>query len=145
LLTSAQCRPHWRQERSRSAPTKKCRLAALLTLLILLALGAPTRADDPIAEWLKQDEAGGQVDEVRPDLNALTEQQLQEIFKVAHKHADGPQRIEFGGEERTRVLFIWLVAMAAGLGAVIGAVKAAPLVRSQLRALAMPVQMKDRS
>jgi hypothetical protein len=113
-------------------------LAALLTLLILLALGAPTRADDPIAEWLKHDEAGGQVDEVRPDLNALTEQQLQEIFKIGHKRADSSQRIELGGEERTRVLFIWLVAMAAVLGAVIVAVKAAPLVRSQTRDRQLP-------
>jgi hypothetical protein len=85
---------------------------------MLLALGAPARADDPIAEWLKQDEARGQVDEVRPDLNSLTDQQLQDIFKVGREHADSPQRIELGSEERTRVLYIWLVAIAAGLSAV---------------------------
>jgi len=112
---------------------------------MLLALGAPARADDPIAEWLKQDEAGSQDEEVRPDLNALTDQQLRDMFKVGREHVDGPQRIELGGEERTRVLYIWLVAIAAGLGAVIGTVKAGPLVRSQLRTLAIPVQMKDQS
>jgi hypothetical protein len=45
-------KPHWWQERLRSAPTTKGVLAA--ALLILLALGAPVHADDPIAEWLKQ-------------------------------------------------------------------------------------------
>jgi hypothetical protein len=49
----------------------------------LLALGAPVHADDPIAEWLKQDESDGQNDQVRPDLHGLTDQQLQDIFKIA--------------------------------------------------------------
>jgi hypothetical protein len=40
-------------------------------LLILLALGAPLHADDPIADWLKQDESDGQNDQVRPDLHAV--------------------------------------------------------------------------
>ena len=35
-----------------SADYKACLLAAALS--ILLALGAPVQADDPIAEWLKQ-------------------------------------------------------------------------------------------
>src|SRR5215472_15903691 len=69
-------KPHWWQERLRSAPTTKCVLAA--AVLILLALGAPVHADDPIAEWLKQDESDGQNDQVRPDLHALTDQQLQD-------------------------------------------------------------------
>jgi len=38
-------------------------LVALRALLILLALGVPARAQDPIAEWLKQDEVDSQIDE----------------------------------------------------------------------------------
>jgi hypothetical protein len=134
LLASA-LKPHWRQERSRSASTNKLGLAALSALLILLPLGAPARADDPIAQWLKQDEAAGQNDEVRPDLNALTEQQLQYIFNVGREQANSHQLIERGSEERTPVLYIWLLAIAAGFGMVIGAVKAGTFV---LRTLALP-------
>ena len=136
-------KPHWRQERLRSAPTTKCVLAA--ALLILLALGAPVRADDPIAEWLKQDESDGQNDQVRPDLHALTDQQLQDIFKIGREEADSHQLSERGSEEYPGVLYIWLVTIAAGFGAVIGAVKAVPFMRRQLRTLAVPVQMKDQS
>jgi hypothetical protein len=112
-------------------------------LLILLALGAPVHADDPIAEWLKQDEGDGQNDQVRPDLHALTDQQLQDIFNIGRDQADGRQLIERGSEERPHVLYIWLITIAAGFAVVIGAVKAAPFVRRQLRTLAVPVQMKD--
>jgi hypothetical protein len=139
LLTSAVCKPHW-QARLRSAPKKKRGLAALLALLLLLLQGAPARADDPIAQWLKQNEVdgqnNGQNDEVRPDLKALTEQQLQDIFNVGREQADSQQLIERRSEERTPVLYIWLLAIAAGLGAVIGAVKAGTSVRRQLRTLA---------
>jgi hypothetical protein len=136
-------KPHWWQECLRSAPTTKCVLAA--ALLILLALGAPVHADDPIAEWLKQDESDGQNDQVRPDLHALTDQQLQDIFKIGRDQADSPQLIERGSEEHPRVLYIWFATIAAGIGAVIGAVQAVPFVRRQLRTSAVPVQMKDQS
>ena len=127
----------------RSAPTTKCVLAAALS--ILLALGAPVHADDPIAQWLKQDERDGQNDQIRPDLHALTNEQLQEIFKIGRDQADGHQLIEGGSEEHPRVLYIWFAMIAAGIGAVIGAVKAVPFVRRQLRTSAVPVQMKDQS
>jgi hypothetical protein len=136
-------KPHWWQECLRSAPTTKCVLAA--ALLILLALGAPVHADDPIAEWLKQDESDGQNDQVRPDLHALTDQQLQDIFKIGREEADSQQLIQRGSEEYPRVLYIWFVTIAAGFGAVIGAVKAVPFMRRQLRTLSVPVQMKDQS
>src|SRR6516162_5950903 len=139
LPTSALCKPHWWQERLRSAPTTKCVLAA--ALLILPALGAPVHADDPIAQWLKQDESDGKNDQIRPDLHALTNQQ--DIFKIGRDQADGHQLIEGGSEEHPRVLYIWFVTIAAGFGAVIGAVKAVPFVRRQLRTLAVLVQMKD--
>ena len=134
-------KPHWWQGRLRSAPTTKCVLAA--ALLILLALSAPVHADDPIAEWLKQDESDGQNDQVRPDLHALTDQQLQDIFKIGRDQADSHQLTERGSEQHP--LYIWFVTIAAGFGAVIGAVKAVPFVRRQLRTLAVPVHMKDQS
>ena len=143
LPTSALCKPHWWQERLRSAPTTKCVLAA--ALLILPALGAPVHADDPIAQWLKQDESDGQNDQVRPDLHALTDQQLQDIFKIGRDQADGHQLIERGSEERPHVLYIWVIAIAVGIAAMIAAVKARPLVRTQLRTLLIPVNMKDQS
>lgn len=68
LLTSALCKPDWPQGCSRSTSRKKWSLVVLGALLILLALGVPASADDPIAEWLKQDEVDSQIDEVRPDL-----------------------------------------------------------------------------
>jgi hypothetical protein len=91
LPTSALCKPHWWQERLRSASTTKCVLAAAL---ISLALGVPVHADDPIAQWLKQDESDSQNDQVRPDLHALTDQQLQDIFEIGRDQADGHQLIE---------------------------------------------------
>jgi hypothetical protein len=133
----------WWQERLRSAPTTKCVLAA--ALVILLALGAPVHADDPIAEWLKQDESDGQNDQVRPDLHALTDEQLQDIFNIGRDQGDGHQLIERVSEQHPRVLYIWFVTIAAGFGAVIGAVKAVPFVRRQLRTLAVLVQIKDQS
>src|SRR5215831_20914839 len=136
-------KPHWWQERLRSAPSTKCVLAA--ALLILLTVGVPVHADDPIAEWLKQDESDDQNDQVRPDLHALTEQQLQDIFKIGRDQADAHQLVERGSEQHPRVLYIWFVTIAAGFGAVIGAVKAVPFVRRQLRTLALPVQMKDQA
>ena len=127
----------------RSAPTTRYVLAA--ALLILLAPSAPVHADDPIAEWLKQDESDGQNDQVRPDLHALTDQQLQDIFKIGRDQADGHQLIERGSEECPHVLYIWLVTIAAGFAAVIGAVKTAPFVRRQRRTLAAAVRTKDQS
>jgi hypothetical protein len=145
LLTSALCKRHWRQECSRSASTTKWGLVALRALLILLALGVPARAQDPIAEWLKQDEVDSQIDEVRPDLNALTDQQLQDIFKIGREQADNHQLIERGGENHKPVLYIWVIAIAVGIAAMIAAVKSCPLVRTQLRTLLIPVNMKDQS
>jgi hypothetical protein len=110
-------------------------------LLILLALGAPGHADDPIAEWLKQD-SHGQDDQVRPDLHALTDEQLDDIFKVGREHADGHPLIERKSEERPPVVYMWLAMIAAGFAAIIGSVKAAPFVRRQLR---IPVHMKDQA
>jgi len=111
--------------------------------LISLALGVPARAEDPIAEWMRQDEVDSQIDEVRPDLNALTDQQLQEMFRIGR--VDSRQLIERGGEDHRPVLYIWLIAIAVCIAALIAGVKARPFVRSQLRTLLIPVNMKDQN
>ena len=83
---------------------------------------------------------------VRQVLTAyITNQQLQDIFKIGRDQADGHQLIERVSEQHPRVLYIWFVTIVAGFGAVIGAVKAVPFVRRQLRTLSVPVQMKDQS
>ena len=131
--------------RMRFASTTKWGFVALL---MSLALGVPASAGDPIAEWLKQDEVDSQIDEVRPDLNALTDQQLRNIFnifKIEREQVESPQLIERGGEDHKPVLYIWLIAIAVGIAAMIAAVKARPFVRSQLRTLLIPVHMKDQS
>ena len=123
-MTSAQCRPHRRQEDSRSAP---CHFAALLPLVVLLAAGVPALAADSIEELLHQDEADGPNDALRRDLNALTEEQWQYYFKVERKQPDielGSQLIVRETEERPRVLSIWFAAIAAGFGMAIGAIQA---------------------
>jgi hypothetical protein len=136
-------KPYWWQERLRSAPSTKCVLAA--ALLLLPTLGVPVHADDPIAEWLKQDESDNQNDQVRPDLHALTDQQLKDIFTIGRDQADRHELIESGSEEYPRVLYIWLVTIAAGFGAVIGAFKAMPFIRRRLRTLGVSVEIKDQS
>jgi len=117
-------------------------LAAALLILLAPAL---VRADDPIAQWLKQDESDDQNDQVRPDLHALTDQQLQDIFKIGRDQADYHELIEGGREQYPRLLYIWFVTIAAGFCAAIGAVKAMPFMRRRLRTLAVPVEMKDQS
>jgi hypothetical protein len=77
----------------------------------------------------------GRTDQVRPDLHALTDQQLQDIFKIGRDQADSHQLTERGSERHPRVLYIWFVTIAAGFGAVIGAVKAVLFVRRQLSML----------
>ena len=122
MVTSAQCRPHRRQEDLRSAP---CHFAALLPLVVLLAAGVPALAADSIEELLHQDEADGDNDALRPDLNALTEEQWQYYFKVERKQPDIElQLIVRESEERPRVLYIWVAAIAAGFGMAIGAIQA---------------------
>ena len=126
MLTSAQCRPHRRPEDSRSAPIEKCHFAALLPLVVLLAAGVPALAADSIEELLHQDEADSRNEALRRDLNAFTEEQWQYYFKVEHKQPDielGGQLIVRESEERPRVLYIWVAAIAAGFMA-IGAIQA---------------------
>ena len=126
MLTSAQCRPRRRQQGARSAPTEKCRFAALLPLVVLLAAGVPALAADSIGELLHQDETDSHNDALRRDLNAFTEEQWQYYFKVEPKQRDielGGQLIVRESEKHPRALYIWVAAIAAGFMA-IGAIQA---------------------
>src|SRR5262249_7037789 len=127
MVTSAHSKPHRWQEDSRSAPIEKCHFAALLPHVVLLAAGVPALAADSIEELLHQGEADGHNDALRRDLNALTEEQWQYYFKVERKQPDielGGQLIVRESEERPRVLYIWVAAIAAGFGIAIGAIQA---------------------
>jgi hypothetical protein len=127
MVTSVKCRPRWRQKGSRSAPTEKCPFAALLPLLVLLAGGVPALAADSIEDLLQQqDETDSHNDALRRDLNALTEEQWQYYFKIERKQPDielGGQLIARENEERPRVLYIWVAAVAAGFSLAIGAIQ----------------------
>ena len=125
MVTSAQCRSRRRQKGSQSALTEKCHFAALLPLAVLLAVGVPALAADSIDELLHPDEADSHNDALRRDLNALTEEQWQYYFKVERKQPDielGGQLIVRESEERPRILYIWVAALAAGFGLAIGAI-----------------------
>ena len=100
--TSAQCRPDQGARDSRT--TEKRNLSALLVLVALLAAGAPALAANSIEEWLQLDEASGPNDELRPDLDALTEAQWEYYFKVGRKQTDtalDSQLIERESEKRS--------------------------------------------
>ena len=95
--------------------------------MVLLAAGVPALAADSIEELLHQDEADGHNDALRRDLNALTEEQWEYYFKVERKQPDielGGQLIVRESEERPRVLYIWVAAIAAGFAMAIGAIQA---------------------
>ena len=59
-------------------------------------------------------------------MNALTEEQWQYYFKIERKQPDielGGQLIARENEERPRVLYIWVAAVAAGFSLAIGAIQ----------------------
>ena len=126
-------------------PTKKCSLAALVAVGVMLAAGTLAPAADTIEELLQQDEASGQNDVLRPDLNALTEAQWEYYFKAGQQsdtQLESPL-VERESEKPTRAFYIWVVVKATGFGMAIGAIVAWPSVRRIMRTLTVPVQMED--
>jgi hypothetical protein len=121
-------------------PAEHSKLAALFALVVLSV--TPASADDLIEQWLKKDEASAQTVEARPDLNALTDEQWNEIFKFGREQAEP---VEYARETPTRILPLWLAALVVACGIVIGGVKAKSFMRRQLRTLTIPLQMKDPS
>ena len=129
----------------RLEPTKKCSLAALVAFVVMLAAVTLAPAADTIEELLQQDEASGQNDVLRPDLNALTEAKWEYYFKVGQQsdtQLESPLVVR-ESEKPARAFYIWVVAIAAGFGMAIGAIVAWPSVRRIMRTLMVPVQMED--
>ena len=124
-------------------PTKKCSLAALVAFVVMLAAVTLAPAADTIEELLQQDEASGQNDMLRPDLNALTEAQWEYYFKVGQQSDTQLKSPLVEREKPTRAFYIWVVVKATGFGMAIGAIVAWPSVRRTMRTLMVPVQMED--
>ena len=94
------------------APIK---LLALFALSLLLM--APASADDLIAQWLQQDEVSGQTEEVRPDLNAITDEQWREMFAI------GRARPDAFAQSQTNTFLVWLAILTAALALLVGGIR----------------------
>jgi hypothetical protein len=111
--------------------------------MLVFFSAAPASGDDLIEQWLRQDEASAQSDEARQDLNALTDERWNEIFKIGLEQPDaelGRLLVERASETPTHVVSLWLAALVIACGMVIGG-----YVRRGLRTLTIPPQMKDPS
>jgi hypothetical protein len=146
LVGSAPHTPNFAVRRDRLRLAEKLKLAALLALLVLWT--TPATADDLIAKWLRQDESNGQVDIVRQDLNALTNEEWRDIFDIGSKQPDaelGRLLLERAAATPTHVFSAWLAALAAAFAMMIGGIKARTYLRRELRTLTVPLHMKDPS
>jgi len=117
-------------------------------LALLVLWTTPATADDLIAKWLRQDESNGQVDIVRQDLNALTNEEWRDIFDIGSKQPDaelGRLLLERAAATPTHVFSAWLAALAAAFAMMIGGIKARTYLRRELRTLTVPLHMKDPS
>jgi hypothetical protein len=112
---------------NRRPRAKHSKLAALFALAVLSV--TPANADDLIEQWLKKDEASARTVEARPDLNALTDEQWNEIFKFAREQAEP---VEYARETPARSLPLWLAALVVACGIVIGGVKVRSFMRRHL-------------
>lgn len=83
---------------------------------------APASADDLIAQWLQQDEVSGQTEEVRPDLNAITDEQWREMFAIGREQPDAFAHllVEHGSKSQTDTFLIWLAILTAALALPVG-------------------------
>ena len=118
-----------KRTRSRLTPDK-CKPAALLALVVLFA--TPARSEDLIEQWLKQDESGCQTEELRQDLNALTDAQWKSLFKFGREETDaelGRQLLRRVNEKHTSSLYLWIAAVLAGL--LISGIKARTFIRRE--------------
>ena len=107
---------------------------------------APASADDLIAQWLQQDEVSGQTEEVRPDLNAITDEQWREMFAIGREQPDAFAHllVEHGSKSQTDIFLVWLAILTAAL-ALFGGIKGSAGIRRQLRTSTAPVHMNDPS
>jgi hypothetical protein len=138
--------PNFAERRDRLRPGEKPTLAALLALFVLWA--PPATADDLIEQWLRQDESSGQVDVVRQDLNAFTNEEWKDIFDIGSKQPDaelGRLLLERAAATPTHVFSAWLAALAAAFAMMIGGTKARTYLRRKFKTLTAPLYMKDAS
>jgi len=99
-----------------------------LTLIVLWA--TPATADDLIEKWLRQDESSGQVDVVRQDLNALTNEEWRDIFDIGSRQPDAElsrRLLERADATPTHVFSAWLAALAAAFTIMIGGSRPGPI------------------
>ena len=108
---------------------------------------APASADDLIAQWLQYDEVSGQTEEVRPDLNAITDEQWREMFAIGREQPDAFAHllVEHGSKSQTDIVLVWLAILTAALALLVGGIKGSAGIRRQLRTLTAPVHMNDQS
>ena len=76
---------------------------------------APASADDLIAQWLQQDDVSGQTEEVRPDLNAITDEQW--MFAVGREQPDAHLLVQ------TDTFLVWLAILTAALALLVGGIR----------------------
>jgi hypothetical protein len=126
-------------------PRAPIKLLALFALSLLLM--APASADDLIAQWLQQDDVSGQTEEVRPDLNAITDEQWREMLAIGREQPDAFAHllVEHGSKSQTDIFLVWLAILTAALALLVGGIKGSAGIRRQLRTLTAPVPMNDPS
>ena len=86
---------------------------------------APASADDLIAQWLQQDDVSGQTEEVRPDLNAITDEQWREMFAIGREQPDAFAHllVEHGSKSQTDIFLVWLAILTAALALLVGGIR----------------------
>jgi hypothetical protein len=144
LVKSAKLRLRSARRLGRSGPPAATKSAALLGLSLLLA--TPASADDLITQWLKQDEAGSQTEEVRPDLNSITDEQWRDMFTIGGEQPDafGRLLVEHGNRSQTDTFPVWLAILTAALAILVGVgIKGSTQIRRGLRRLTIPVHLND--
>jgi hypothetical protein len=146
LVGAAPHTPTFAVPRDRLRPGARSKLAALLAMIVLWT--TPATGDDLIEKWLRQDESSGQVDVVRQDLNAFTNEEWKDIFDIGSKQPDaelGRLLLERAAATPTHVFSAWLAALAAAFAMMIRGTKARTYLRREFKTLTAPLYMKDPS
>ena len=122
------------RQAKRLAPPAPIKLVALFALSLFLT--APASADDLIAQWLQQNEASGQTEEVRADLNAITDEQWKEMFTIGREQPDAFAHLLVGnGRSRSQmdIFLVWLAILTAVLALLVGVIKGRSRIRREFK------------
>jgi hypothetical protein len=135
LVESPQLELRSARQAKRLAPPAPIKLVALFALSLFLT--APASADDLIAQWLQQNEASGQTEEVRADLNAITDEQWKEMFTIGREQPDAFAHLLVGnGRSRPQVDIFFPVGLAiltAVLALLVGGIKGRSRIRREFK------------